>query len=144
MPLTVRDASLGTSCKDPARDWLKTGPLPHTPCLPSSSPCMARLDDSLPPGSSRKIPPSSREDADDLFVLFDKLLLHICSIQSKSLLFFLFFLGTCKTSDTSGFVVSLYKDHSQVHNTHLSEGISPCLTQMPLYLISSLCFSIHT
>lgn len=25
------------------------GPLIHTPCLPSSSPCMARLDDSLPP-----------------------------------------------------------------------------------------------
>lgn len=33
----------------------------HTPCLPSSSPCMAWLDDSLPPGSSRKIPPSSAE-----------------------------------------------------------------------------------
>ncbi len=46
---------------DQARDWLKTGPLLHTPCLPSSSPCMARLDDSLPPGYSHEIPPSSAE-----------------------------------------------------------------------------------
>lgn len=42
--------------------WLvKDEPLLHTPCLPSSSLCMARLDDSLPPGSSLKIPPSSAE-----------------------------------------------------------------------------------
>lgn len=59
MSPNVRDASLR------ARGlWLvilQMGPLLHTPCLPSSSPCMARLDDSLPPDSSHKIPTSTAE-----------------------------------------------------------------------------------